>query len=105
MENANIDLVFDELKRMGQCQSRSDFSLNWLGRNESYFRSIQSKGQRPSVQAQVNLAARLRYLGMCFGTSKYPAVVTIGETYLKPYGELLDALLTGTHSGANNSLA
>jgi hypothetical protein len=39
---------------------------------------------------------------MCFGTSQYPAVVEIGKTYLKFYGELLDALLTDALSSAVN---
>ncbi len=96
----DIDVVFQELKKIGQCQSRSDFSRDWLGRNEGYFRSVQSKGLRPSIEAQVNLAARLRDLGMSFGTSEYPSIAAIGETYLRLYGELLDALLTGAQSDA-----
>jgi hypothetical protein len=98
MENGNIDLVFEELKRIGQCSSRSQFSKEWLGREESYYRSIQSKGRRPSVEAQVNLCGRLRDLGMSFSRSEYPTLVKLGNTYLKLYGELLDALLTSTQS-------
>jgi hypothetical protein len=90
---SNIDLVFEELKRIGQCQS--EFSREWLGREESYYRSIQSKGLEPSIEAQVNLAARLRDLGMNFTRSERPILEDIGKTYLKLYGELLDALLTG----------
>jgi hypothetical protein len=97
-----IDIIFDELQRLGQCRSRSDFSCDWLGRNAAYFRSIQSKGLEPSIEAQLNLAAKLREVGMCFGTSQYPAVVTIGQIYLKLYGELLDALLTDARSNAVN---
>jgi hypothetical protein len=98
MEGNNIDLVFGELQRIGQCSSRSQFSRDWLGRETSYYRSIQSKGLRPSIEAQVNLAARLRDLGMCLGSSEYPGVAAIGKTYLKLYGELLDALLTSAQS-------
>jgi len=102
MNRFDIDVVFDELQKIGQCRSRSDFSCDWLGRNEAYFRSIQSKGLKPSIEAQLNLAAKLRDLGMCFGTSEYPAVVAIGETYLKFYGKLLDAMLTDARSNAVN---
>ena len=66
MENGNIDLVFEELKQLGQCTSRSQFSSEWLGREESYYRSIQSKGRGPSVESQINLCGRLRDLGMSF---------------------------------------
>ena len=96
----SIDDVYDELKRIGQCQSRSEFSREWLGRNESYFRSIQSKGLTPSIVAQVNLAARLRELGMNFTRSERPILEDIGATYLRLYGELLDALLMGAQSDA-----
>ena len=100
MENGNIDLVFEELKRIGQCTSRSQFSKEWLGRNESYYRSITVKRRRPSAEAQLNLASRLRDLGMNFSRSEYPSLVKIGNTYLRLYGELLDALLTGAQSDA-----
>jgi hypothetical protein len=98
----SIDFVFEELQRIGKCNSRSDFSRNWLGRNESYFRSIQSKGLTPSVEVHVNLAARLRELGISLSRSDYPAVAEIGMVYLKLYGECLDALLTRAHLDALN---
>jgi hypothetical protein len=96
-----IDIVFEELKRIGQCTSRSSFSLDWLGRNESYFRSLKSKGLKPSVEAQLNLASRLRDFGMSFSRSEeYPTLVKLGHTYLRLYGELLDTLLTSAQSDA-----
>ena len=100
MEDSNIDLVFGELQRIGQCSSRSQFSREWLGREESYYRSIQSKGLKPSVEAQVNLCGRLGDLGMSFSRSEYPSLVKIGNTYLKLYGECLDALLNSAQSNA-----
>jgi hypothetical protein len=98
MSNDAIDLVFAELQRIGQCTSRSQFSRDWLGREESYFRSLKSKGRRPSVEAQVNLCGRLRDLGMSFSRSEYPTLVKIGNTYLELYGLCLEALLTGAQS-------
>ena len=96
-----IDIVFEELKRIGQCTSRSQFSRDWLGRNESYYRSIQSKGRRPSAEAQLNLVSRLRDLGMSFSRSaEYPTLVELGHIYLRLYGECLDALLNSAQSDA-----
>ena len=102
MENGNIDLVFEELKRIGQCSSRSQFSREWLGREESYYRSIQSKGLKPSAEALLNLVAKLRSLGISFSRSscQYPTLVELGNTYLKLYGECLDALLNSAQSDA-----
>jgi|SRR5450759_3423839 hypothetical protein len=102
LDDYSIDFIFDELQRINQCNSRSEFSKRWLGRNESYFRSIQSKGLEPSVEVHVNLAARLRELGYSLGRSENPKVAKIGMVYLKLYGECLDALLTRAHLDALN---
>jgi hypothetical protein len=93
-----IDAAFAELKSLGQCRSRSEFSSSWLGREKSYYRSLQSKGRQPSAEALINLICRLRDLGRNFTRSEYPAVDRIGRTYLKLSGELLDALLMGSPS-------
>jgi hypothetical protein len=100
MEDNNIDLVFGELQRIGQCTSRSQFSREWLGREESYYRGIQARGHKASVEAQVNLVAKLRSLGMSFSRTECPSLVKIGNTYLKLYGEFLDALLNSAQSDA-----
>jgi hypothetical protein len=97
-----IDIVFEELKRIGQCSSRSQFSREWLGRNESYYRSIQSKGIKPSAEAQLNLVSRLRDLGMNFSCSEYPSLVKIGNRYLELYGQCLDTLLNSAQTDAVN---
>ena len=95
-----IDIVFEELKRIGQCTSRSSFSLDWLGRNESYYRSIKSKKLKPSVAAIVNLSGRLRDLGMSFSRSEYPSLVKIGNRYLELYSLCLEELLNPAQSDA-----
>jgi hypothetical protein len=43
MRIESVELIYYELLQMKQCQSRSDFSRNWLGREESYFRNLQAK--------------------------------------------------------------
>jgi hypothetical protein len=100
MNNDNIDLVFEHLKRIGQCQSRSDFSKNWLNREESYYRGIQARGHKASVEAQLNLVTKLRNLGTNFTRSEFPLLIELGEIYLRLYGELLDTLLTSAQSNA-----
>jgi hypothetical protein len=95
-----IDIVFEELKKLGQCTSRSQFSREWLGREESYYRSITVKRRRPSAEAKLNLVAKLRSLGMNFSRSEYPSLVKIGNGYLELYSKLLDALLNSAQSDA-----
>jgi hypothetical protein len=103
MNNDNIDLVFEHLKRIGQCESRSTFSRDWLGREESYYRGIQARGHKASVEAQLNLVSRLRDLGMNFSRSEFPTLVELGHIYLRLYGECLDALLTSAQSDTTKS--
>jgi hypothetical protein len=98
MQQDTVGAVFAELKKIGQCNSRSDFNRDWLGREQSYFRSVQLKRRVPSTDAQVNLIARLRDLGMDFTRSGHPTLDEIGKTYLRLYGECLDALLTGARA-------
>jgi hypothetical protein len=94
MRKDNVDLVFEELRRIGQCKSRSDFSRNWLGREEAYYRGVQSKGQQTSVEAQVNLASKLRDLGTHFARSTHPKITAVGDVLLKLHGQLLDVMLS-----------
>ena len=103
LDDYSIDFVFEELNRIGQCNSRNQFSEKWLGRESSYYRSIQSKGRAPSVGAQLFLASRLRDLGMHLAKSDHPKLAAIGNTYLKLYGECLDDLLNRAQSDAFNS--
>jgi hypothetical protein len=103
MNDDNIDLVFEHLKRIGQCESRSDFSKNWLNREASYYRGIQARGHKASVEAQVNLVSRLRDLGTNFTRSEFPLLIELGDIYLRLYGELLDTLLTSAQSDTTNS--
>ena len=105
MQQDMIGAVFVELKQIGQCSSRSEFSRDWLGREQSYYRSVQSKGRVPSTEAQVNLIGRLRDLGMKFTPSEHPTLDEIGKIYLRLYSECLDALLTGTQSDARLNTA
>jgi predicted CopG family antitoxin len=103
MRIESVELIYYELLQMKQCKSRSDFSRNWLGREESYFRNLQAKNLKSSIEVQVNLAARLRDLGMNFTRCEYPILHDVGQTYLRLYGELLDALLASAQSDTTNS--
>ena len=93
MSQNAIDFIFDELKTRGLCSSRSSYSSDWLGRETSYYRSLQCKGREPSIEAQLNLAARLRSLGAYLEHSDHPTIATSGKVYLKLSHELLEALL------------
>lgn len=94
MTTENMNSIFETLKRIGACKSRSDFSTRWLGREESYFRSIQAKGLEPSIQAHAHLAAHLRTMGVYLSNSEFPTLVATGKAYLALFDGCLEALLT-----------
>jgi hypothetical protein len=98
MEHDKVEMVFEELRRIGQCKDRSDFSREWLGKNSAYCRSLKCNGRKASAEAQLNLAGRLRTLGMRYARSEQPAVREIGVMYLQLYAELIDALLDGSRT-------
>ena len=103
MNDDKIELAYKQLKQIGLCGSRSTFSREWLNREESYYRGIQAKGIKASVNAQLNLVSRLRQLGTSLSRSDHPKVAVRGMFYLKIYGECLDALLNRAQSDAMNS--
>ncbi|MGA7966838.1 MAG: DUF6626 family protein, partial [Gammaproteobacteria bacterium] len=74
-----IEQIYEELRLIGSCKSRSSFSTDWLGRDQSYFRSIMARGDTISVEAQAHLAATLRNIGMCFGRGDFPHLVKKGH--------------------------
>lgn len=95
MGKTDVDAAFAELKSLGQCNSRSKFSEDWLGREKSYYRGIQSKGRPASLKAQIHLIKRLLDFGEGFVRSEFPSMCKLGKTYLRLSGELLGALLAG----------
>ena len=103
MSKSAIDRIFEELKRRGQCSSRNLFSTKWLGRECSYYRSLQSKERQPSVEAQLNLAARLRHLGFMLEVSDHEKVADAGKAFLKLSNELLVTLLDQAQVGTVNA--
>lgn len=97
MGQLTIEEIFLELKAHGQCRGRCDFSSKFLGREASYYRSIQSKQRQPSIEAQLILAGRLRDLGMLLKTSEHRVVETAGQLYLNLSAKLVETLLRTAH--------
>ncbi len=92
MTNELIQQIYDDLRQLGGCRSRNDFSTDWLGSNEAYYRTIQSRGESVSIRAQAHLAASLRSLGMAFVKSEFPQVRHKGTAMLNLYGICADDL-------------
>ena len=92
MQNPTIEYIFDELRRLGSCRSRNDFSVDWLGANESYYRSVVCRDELIGVQAQTHLAASLRNVGMAFVKSEFPQLRDKGAAMISLHGLVLEDL-------------
>ncbi len=93
MSSPLIEYVFDELCRLGSCSSRSDWSVDWLGSNAAYYRSVLAREEMISIQAQAHLAATLRNIGTAFMKSNFPQLRDKGAAMIGMYGLVLDDLL------------
>jgi len=79
-----IDEVFDELRRFGVVTSSSDFSTEWLGKQESYYRGLRNKNRQPSMHVLVSCACRLQGTG--------DSLLVYGDDQLRAKGRRLKRL-------------
>ena len=100
MTDVLIEYIFDELRLLGSCSSRSDFSVDWLGANEAYYRSVVAREETVSVKAQAHLAASLRNVGMAFVRSEFPSLRDKGSALIGLHGLVLEDLFTRATVGA-----
>ena len=74
-----IEIIFDELKKVGAVHSSAEFSRDWLGMEESYLRGIRARNRIPSAKALANCALKLRTAGKSFSESQIPIVAERGH--------------------------
>ena len=58
-----IDLIYKELKQLGAVSTYDQFSIEWLGMEKSYMRTMRSKHRQPSAKAVARCVARLQQQG------------------------------------------
>ena len=56
---ANIDEIYDELSLLKLAGSKSEYSIKWLGMEQSYYRGLKCKRRHPSAKAYGRLAYKL----------------------------------------------
>lgn len=61
MKKSVINDVFDYLKQIKAVDSESEFSKDWLGRSESYMRTLRFKNAQPSVGTIAICASKLQH--------------------------------------------
>ena len=71
MKKSVIFEVFDFLKQRGVVLSESDFSIEWLGQSESYFRGLRFKKTEPTLGVIAICGARLFRAGEFLSQSPY----------------------------------
>lgn len=100
MCSALIDYIFNELVLFGSCKSRSDFSTDWLGANNSYYRSVVARNEHISIQTQAHLAATLRNVGMALVRSEFAQLRDKGAAMISMHGLVIEDLFERVTLGA-----
>lgn len=75
-----LDQACEILRSHGVVRSRSDFSLDWLGQSECYFRTLHCRKAEPSLGVMAVCASRMQKAGeMLISKERYRHV---GERFL-----------------------
>lgn len=82
-----------KLVELRLCQSRSEFSSDWLGREKSYWRSVDARRGTISFRAHAYLVQSLQSTGSVFAASGVTQTVAKGEILLALSKACLDYLL------------
>ena len=71
--------IFDSLRSAGMVKSENEFSIDWLGMEESYIRCMKFKERSPSPRALINCAVKLKSTGDALRESKLACVNAQGD--------------------------
>jgi hypothetical protein len=66
MKKRILNEAYELLFTNGLVRNESEFSVYWLGKSESYLRSVRCKNVQPSVPAIAVCASKLQYYGNLF---------------------------------------
>ena len=70
MQKTVLNEVFELLQQTGAVSSESEFSKDWLCRNEFYLRTLHFKRVKPSVGIVAICARKLQHYGRCMTATK-----------------------------------
>lgn len=99
-----IEIVYEELRKQGLVKAGSDFSENWLGMQEGYYRGLRNKRRDPSAKALATCAVRLKRHARMLEVSTFPQVQLIADRYDKLADQCVEGLLA-TCDGKDNGYA
>lgn len=79
-----LEGIYAELRGFGVVQSTDDFSIRWLGMNESYLRCLRARQRQPSAKVLAQCAMRLRRAsGLLISVDQPPKVRAVATRMQK----------------------
>lgn len=96
-----IEIVYEELRKLGSVKAGSDFSENWLGMQEGYYRGLRNKRRDPSAKALATCAVRLKSRARMLEISTLPQVQLIAGKYDMLAEHCVEALLAACEAEDN----
>ena len=72
-------MIFERLKADELVSSANQFSIEWLGMEESYMRCMKAKEREPSPRALINCAVKLKRTGDALKCSNRADVKAKGD--------------------------
>ncbi|MCL7408178.1 DUF6626 family protein [Marivivens donghaensis] len=75
-----IQMIFEEIQKTRPIQS-DEFSTLWLLKNPSYYRSIKSRGMRPSSQVLMNLMEQLKKQSTLMRDRRHQVLMDVADKY------------------------
>ncbi len=88
-----IEKILTVLRARGDVRSSADFSREWLGREESYVRSLRAKARPASAQVLATCASRLLERGDALSGSQYGSVKKHGMELQQLAQECIQTLI------------
>ncbi len=74
-----IEDIYLQLKALGAVRSANEFSTQWLGMNESYLRTLRSKGMAPSARVLARCSIKLRSFSQNMRAHPQPKLRAVGK--------------------------
>jgi len=96
-----IEDFYNELHALGAVKSSEQFSIEWLGMQNSYLRCLRARNKKPSVKAWANLAVRLKATSQTLASNEKPKIARTGKRFAKMADRCIDEILAGSRQDIN----
>lgn len=90
---ASMEELYQQLLGIGAVRTTSEFSIEWLGMQNSYLRCIRARNKRPSTKAWANLSVRLRQASQSLAQNEQPKVRKTSKYLAKLSDKCLEEII------------